>query len=67
MEQAIETQCEMEALLRSIDVYRPQRDDKKQSGKETLDKAHKFLDGKEMIINAFKNVFFPLPKGPSSF
>ena len=57
----------MEALLRSLDVYRPQKVEKKQSRIETFDNAHKLLERREMIINAFENDVFPLPKATPSF
>ena len=57
----------MEALLRDLRAYRPQKNDKKQSRKETLDNAHKLYKGRQMIIDAFENGFFPWPKRPPSF
>ena len=44
----------MEALLRSLDAYRPQRDEKKQSKIETLGNASKFFKRREMVVNTFK-------------
>ena len=52
--------------MRRLNVYRSQRKDKNQSKKETLDNAHKFFKGREMIINAFENGIFPLPKEPQN-
>ena len=45
----------MEALLTSLDAYRPQRDEKKQSKKETLDNVSKYFNRREMVVNAFKD------------
>ena len=41
--------------------------DKRKSRKETLDNGHKFFKRREMIIDAFNNGLFPLPKRPPSF
>ena len=62
----MDKQNEMEALLRSLED-RTQRDDKKQSKKETFDNGHKFFEGRKMIVNAFKDDLFPLPEQPLSF
>ena len=50
LQQAIDKQYKIEALLRSLDAYRTQREGKKQSRKEFLDNAFKLFEDREMII-----------------
>ena len=57
----------MEALLKDLDAYRPQNFKKIKSRKEVLKNANIFFEGREMIIHAFEENIFPLPKRPPSF
>ena len=48
--------------MRGLDFYKPQREDKKQSKEETRHNGHQLCNEREMIINAFEENIFPLPK-----
>ena len=63
----MDKQDKIEALLRDLDAYRSENESKKPSRRETLDSAHKIFKGRKIIIDAFENSLFPLPKKPPSF
>ena len=62
IEQARSKQYEMQNLIISLKKYRPQIKNKIKFKIETLSNAEKLFNGREIIINAFENGIFPLPK-----
>ena len=50
---------EYEAELVALERYRPRNSDYKTKREHLLNNAKKFYDGREMIINAFKDKIFP--------
>ena len=55
---------EMESLLSSLNNYNAQNKTKMKNKKETFYNANKLFYGREIVINAFENGIFPLPKEP---
>ena len=53
------------AALDALDKYKPGKLDYETARKNLLINAKKFYDGREIIINAFKNKIFPL--SPENF
>ena len=57
----------MRLLLRYLDAYKSQNFNKIKFRKEVLKSANIFSEGIEMIIYAFEENIFPLPKRPPLF
>ena len=52
-----------EGIIEKLKKYRLRAEDNIDDKKNTLTSAQKFYDGREMIINVFKNKLFPLYSG----
>ena len=60
IDQAERIQDEYEAQFNALKKYRPRTPDYVKERKQLLNNAKKNYDGREMIINAFKDKVFPL-------
>ena len=60
-------QEEFNSIIDALKNYKPKKQKYKENKEKLLNNAQNFYDGREMIINAFKNEIFPLvPSGYTS-
>ena len=62
LKQAVDKQDEMEHLLRNLEDYKPKKPEKIESKEKALKNPENFFYGRNLIVHAFEENIFPLPK-----
>ena len=62
LKQAINRKNEIECLLRELNYYKPKNFDKMESRKKNLKNTKNIFEGRNLIVCAFEEYIFPLPK-----
>ena len=60
-------QNEFDSVVNALEEYSPKNLEYEKEKINLLNNAEKFYDGREMIINAFKNTLFPFQHDENRF